>query len=435
MPDLLTADPPQRPVAALSELQERSIAHSTARINLWTGSIRSGKTVASLTRWLDYVRTAPRGGALLITGKTFDTVSRNVFGPLQDPAVTGPAAALVKYTRGASQATILGRTVEVITANDNRAENRLRGMTCAGAYGDEVTLLPEGFFDQLLGRMSVPGAKFFGTSNPDNPTHWLRKRFLLQARTLGGRHLRHWHFTLDDNPALDPAYVAAIKREYVGLWYKRFILGEWVLAAGAIFDMFDAARHVVDELPTIVRWISLGIDYGTRNPFHGVLLGLGADGCLYLTREWRWDSVARRRQLTDVEYSRHLREWLTTVPVPGTTLTGVMPELHVVDPSAASFRVQLYQDGISARLADNAVIDGIRTLSSLFALDLLKIHSSCTGLLDEIPGYSWSDKAAAEGLDEPVKADDHGIDAARYAVHTTRNLWRYSLPRDVALAA
>ena len=438
MPELITAEPPQPPVEALSEKQERSIAHSNARINLWEGSIRSGKTIASLLRWVQYVRTAPRGGSLVVSGKTFDTVSRNVFGPLMDPAITGPVANQIKYTRGASTAVMLGRQIEVITANDAKAEGRLRGLTSAGAYVDEATLIPMPYWDQLLGRMSVPGAKLFATTNPDNPTHWLRQRFILRGDELGGRHFRHWHFNLDDNPGLDKDYVDSIKSEYVGLWYRRFINGEWVLAEGAVFDMWDDTRHVVTDaqMPHIVRWISLGIDYGTRNPTHALVLGLGADGCLYLTREWRHDSIKARRQLSDVEISAAIRSWLTTVPVPTTDLLGVAPEWTVLDPAAASLRVQMHQDGLTARLADNSVLDGIRTLSSLLALGVLKVHVSCKHLLDEIPGYSWDDEAAARGEDKPIKAGDHGIDAARYAIHTTRSIWRYLLRRrDLDLAA
>ena len=416
----------------LSDKQEISIAHSTARINLWSGAVRSGKTVASLLRWLMYVAHAPTGGALVVSGKTLDTVARNVLGPLQDPSLFGPAARHVKYTRGASTATVLGRHVEVITANDARAEGRLRGLTAAGAYVDELTLIPEEFFAQLLARLSVPGAKVFATTNPDGPGHWVRKKFILRA---GELDLRHWHFALDDNPALDPAYVAALKAEYVGLWFRRFIKGEWCLAEGAVFDMWDEARHVVKTLPTITRWIASGIDYGTVNPFHAVLIGLGSDGVLYGVREWRWDSKLRRRQLTDVEYSSRYRNWLTTVPVPGTALVGVHPEYTVVDPSAASFRLQLYKDGVSAHLGDNAVLDGIRTMSSLLALDLLKIHESCTGLREEMPGYAWDDKAAEKGEDAPIKADDHGIDGGRYALHTTRSIWRPQLATPLTLAA
>lgn len=416
--ETLTPALPREPVQALSDLQERSIAHAEARINLWTGSIRSGKTISSLLRWLMYVSAAPRGGALVVTGKTYDTVSRNVFGPLQDPAITGKTAQLVKYTRGASTGTILGRKVEVITANDAKAEGRLRGLTCAGAYADEVSLLPEVYWDQLLGRMSVPGAKVFGTSNPDNPAHWLRQRFILRQ---GELNLRHWHFTLDDNPALPAEYVADIKAEFTGLWYRRFILGEWVAAEGAVYDMWDEDRHVVEELPQMIRLLALGVDYGTTNPTDAVLIGLGSDRKLYVIAEWRWDSKDKRRSLADVELSERLRSWLGTLMVPGLP---ARPEFFVLDPAAASFKEQLYNDGIQVTQGENAVVDGIRTVSSLLSLGRLKIHASCKHLITEFPGYSWDDDKALKGEDAPVKVADHALDALRYGIYTTRALWR-----------
>lgn len=416
----------------LSEAQERSIAHATARINIWEGSVRSGKTIGSLLRWLVYVASAPRGGDLVVTGKTYDTVKRNVFGPLQDPTITGAAAQHIKYTRGAPTATILGRNIEVITANDERAEGRLRGMTCAGAYVDELTLIPENFFDQLLGRLSVAGAKLFGTTNPGSPAHWLRKKYLLRKAELD---LRSWHFTLDDNPALPPEYVEALKREYVGLWYKRFILGLWVAAEGAVYDMWDERHHIVDILPPIVRWIALGVDYGTTNPFHAGLLGLGADRRLYLTNEWRYDSKIAHRQLSDVEYSARLRAWLDEVPIPHSDARGVRPEYSIVDPSAASFRVQLHDDGLTTRLGDNEVVRGIRTVASLLATRRLAVHSSCNELIEEFPGYSWDDKKSELGEDAPIKVADHGLDMLRYAVHTTRSVWRHQLAEPYLEAA
>ncbi|MEU8035699.1 terminase family protein [Streptosporangium sp. NPDC049078] len=410
----------------LSELQERSIAHSTARINIWSGAVRSGKTISSLLRWLMYVAQAPRGGALVVSGKTLDTVGRNILGPLQDPALFGDVAQHVHYTRGASTATILGRQIEVITANDARAEGRLRGLTAAGAYVDELTLLPEAFFTQLLARLSVPGAKLFGTTNPDGPSHWVRKKFILRA---GELDLRHWHFTLDDNPALDPAYVAALKQEYVGLWYRRFIKGEWCLAEGAIYDTWDETRHVVDGLPPIEQWIAAGVDYGTTNPFAALMLGLGADGRLYLTREYRYDSKLNRRSLTDVEYSARLRTWLDGGG-------HARPQYVVIDPSAASFRVQLHQDGVTSTLGDNEVLPGIRTVASLLATDRLKVHRSCSGWIEEVPGYSWDDeKAEKEGIDAPIKTADHSLDGGRYAIHTTRAVWQYRLADPVLSAA
>lgn len=121
----------------------------------------------------------------------------------------------------------------------------------------------------------------------------------------GGLDLARFSFRLADNPNLDPAYVAAVAAEFTGLWHLRYIEGQWVLAEGAIYDMFDPtpeAGHITALLPRIDRW-ALCVDYGTTNPFVALLLGEGRDGRLYVVREWRWDSKARRRQMTDGEYS------------------------------------------------------------------------------------------------------------------------------------
>jgi PBSX family phage terminase large subunit len=311
-------------------------------------------------------------------------------------------------------------------------------MTVAGAYVDEITVLPRAFFDMLVGRCSVPGAKIFGTTNPDNPGHWLRKEYLLRAKQT---ELATWHFTIDDNPHLDPSYVAWLKSTYTGLWYRRFVLGQWVQAEGAVYDMWDLDRHVVDILPPIHRWVGLGVDYGTVNPFAGLLLGVGQGPApndpvertrLYLAGEYRYDSRAQRRQLTDLEYSRRLRDWLSDFAT-GPGQRGVRPEWTVVDPSAASFVTQLYHDGLTPTLADNSVIDGIRLVSSLLANDLLLVRGSCTGWIEEVGGYAWDDKAAAAGEDKPIKADDHSLDAGRYVLKTTEFAWRSQL--DWVLAA
>ncbi|MEV6800527.1 PBSX family phage terminase large subunit [Micromonospora rifamycinica] len=420
-------------VRQLAPIHIRSIVESTARLNIWQGSVRSGKTVASLLRLLMAIAAAPSSGRVLLFGKTRESVNRNVFAVLTDPALFGPLASLTKYNPGAAMGSILGREVDVLGANDAKAEPKVRGMTLCIAYGDELTTIPEAFFTQVLARLSVAGAQLFGTTNPDSPAHWLRKKYLLRA---GELNLRTWHSTLRDNPHLDPQYVADLTKEYVGLWYKRFILGAWVQAEGAVFDMWDEDRHVIPVLPAIQRWISLGIDYGTRNATAALILAVGQDGRLYLTHEWRHDPAVARRQLTDSSLSRELRAWLGRLQVPGATgLTGLRPEWTVVDPAAASLRLQLHEDGLTPALADNAVLDGIRLMSSLLGNDQLRVHQSCKGLIDELPGYSWDDDAAAKGEDKPIKADDHSIDAARYAIKTPEVLWRPLLRSAHALAA
>jgi PBSX family phage terminase large subunit len=405
----------------LSRKQVLSIAASfDARITLWSGAVRSGKTIGSLVAFLIHLARAPQSGLVLICGRTLQTIERNILEPMQDPALFGPIADQVHHTRGAPTATILGRTVHLIGASDARAEGRLRGLTACLALLDEATLVPEGFFNQMLARLSVPGAKALLTTNPDGPGHWLRKNFILRAAELG---IAHFHFTLDDNPVLTPEYVEAIKAENVGVFFRRFVLGEWCMAEGAIYDMWDPDRHVIDVLPRMWRWLAVGIDYGTTNPFAALLLGMDASLNLYVAAEWRHDAKTVLRQLTDAEYSTQLRAWLANYQLPGQQARGVRPEMVVVDPSAASFAQQLWRDGLAPTPADNGVADGIRTVSSLMASGRLKVHRSCRGLLDELPSYSWDAAKAQRGVDAPIKVDDHSVDALRYVIKTTESAW------------
>ncbi|MER7464060.1 PBSX family phage terminase large subunit [Streptomyces sp. NPDC097981] len=397
----------------LSAKQVDSIRGATRRINLWHGSVRSGKTIASLVCFLLMVRRAPASGLIVICGRSLQTIERNCLDVLADPTLFGEVAAEVHHTRGATTAVILGRVVHLVGASDARAEGRLRGMTASLAYCDEVTLLPAPFFRQLLARLSAPGAKLIGTTNPDSPRHWLRTDYLDRA---GELDLAAFHFRLADNPSLSEAYVAALAAEFTGLWRRRMILGEWVVAEGAIYDAYDEAQHVVDELPTMRRhWV--GIDYGTANPFSAVLLGLGDDDRLYVVSEWRHDSRIAHRQMTDAQYSRSVRKWLAEMDV--------VPEWTFIDPSAASYSTQLWADGHpGVTRAVNDVIDGIRSVSVALASDVLRIHRSCAGLLGELPNYVWSEEAAAHGEDKPVKKDDHSADALRYVIHSTAHEWR-----------
>lgn len=381
---------------ALAPKQVKSIFECRHhRINIWSGAVRSGKTISACFAFFEAVASVPANSRILVAGRTLQTIERNVIEPMQDPAVFGELAKHVVHTRGSSVAQVCGKTVHLIGANDARSEGKLRGVTAALAMIDEATLVPEAFFTQMLARLSVPGARLLCTTNPDAPAHWLKAKYLDRADELG---LGKWHFLMRDNPTLADDYIDALEAEYTGLWYRRFILGEWVSAEGAVYDMWDTHAHVVsrDQMPAMSRILGLGVDYGTTNPTAGILLGLGEDRRLYVVGEW-----APRRGSTDSELADQLRGWLDVNP---------SPEYVFLDPSAASFRAELYYrygSTLPVDKANNDVIDGIRSVASLLASDRLRVVDTATNLIGEMGGYRWDDKASERGEDKPVKADDH----------------------------
>lgn len=407
---VIPRDPPPRP----TRRQAESVHAATARINVWEGSIRSGKTVASVVAWLAYVAGAPPG-ELAIIGKTERAVARNVL-----PVI----ASLVPYERTEGGIILLGRMVWIVGANDAKAEGKLRGMTLAGAYVDEATLLPPDFWRQLLNRMSVPGARLLATTNPDSPHHWLLTEYLEAT----GLNLRRFRFTLRDATFLDPDYIAALEAENTGLWRRRFILGEWVAAEGAVYDLLDRDVHGYDLGPTpTTRWVAL--DYGTTNPTHAVLLGRLPSGQLVAEAEWRYSSKATGRTMTDAAQVDALLAWaakVTNPPDAGPERLAVRPSRWVVDPSAASLIAELRSRGTVVVEADNSVVDGIRTVASLLGDPTagtpprLLISHRCAELWTELEGYTWDPKAQLKGEDAPLKVNDHGPDALRYGIMAAR---------------
>lgn len=368
----------------------------------------------------------PTGGEFIISGKNGDSIYRNVIAPFTNEPALAWAAPYITYRQGANTATILGKRVNIIGANDNRAADRIRGMTVAAAYMDEVTVVPENFFSMLLSRMSPDGAILIGTTNPDSPNHWLKKNYLDRLDDLPA--WSYLHFTMDDNESLSEEYKDAIKAEYTGLWYDRFILGKWTAAEGAVYPMFDPDKHVVPffDLPPARMVLGAGADYGTTNPSTAITIYLGEDNRLYLTDEWRVDQENRLAPLTDQELSQSFREWLHLPHHP--TLTDPIPNIHM-DPAATSFKVQLLRDGLhNVRNAKNDVTGGIKLISSLLNADRLRVSDRCKGFLQEVSSYTWDTKASERGLDIPVKLDDHSMDAARYAILSTEAWWRRHIP-------
>jgi PBSX family phage terminase large subunit len=407
----------------VSPQQRRTFAQSTARLNIAWGPVRSGKTVGlELFRWFEYVCTGPPGD-LLMMGKTMKSLERNVLRPMRQWF----GSALVEYSLGKKEARIAGRRVELEGANDERAEDKITGMTLAGALCNELTLMPQNVFKQVLARMSVAGAKLFGTTNPDSPYHWLKEEYLDREADLD---LRQWRFRLDDNIFLDPDYVQALKAEYTGMWFQRYILGLWVLAAGAIYAMWDDDMHVRD-LPDHrrrqVETFLVDCDYGTSNPTTFSLKGIwheqtedGQERPFAHTFREHYHDGRSDGQKTDAQHAQDLIDWL-----PARVGDRSIDPTIYVDPSAASFIQELRNRGFDVKEAENDVLDGIRFVSSMLdsqaAADgwpCLTFDPDCKETPKEYSSYVWDEKAQKRGEDKPLKERDHTCDRDRYGLFT-----------------
>lgn len=397
-----------------------------ARINVLEGSVRSAKTVTMIPKWIEYIRYGPPG-LLLMTGMTKDTVYDNVLIDLLDTIgrnnyrynrMTGELLVFWRElvtTDDGRRVQMKGmRRIKVAGAGDEGSEKYIRGKTLAGAYCDELTLMPKSFFDQLLNRLSVEGAKLYGTTNPDSPFHYLYTDYINDEKKLESGMVRDWHFTLDDNPNVPQEYKDFLQGAYSGLYYDRMVLGMWVIGSGRVYDMyhdgllFDDADVPSDLASRAARYIS--VDYGTTNPM--VFLDIYDDGeTCWVMNEYYYDCHAKEnhdRQKEDSQYADDLDSFAK----------GELPNAIIIDPSAASFKAALRNRGYRVRDADNSVDDGIRMVGSMLFRKLIRIHRRCVKTQSEFRAYVWDDKARQRGVEQVVKQNDHAMDALRYFVKT-----------------
>ncbi len=139
------------------------------------------------------------------------------------------------YNKTTGLLKLFGTEWLVIGAKDEGSQRYIRGITIGIAICDELSLMPQSFFQMLLTRMSPVGARLYGTTNPDSPYHWLMTDYLGNQELRAKHILWSDHYTMSDNPNLLTEFIEGQKRLYRGVFFKRFIEGQWVMAEGVIY--------------------------------------------------------------------------------------------------------------------------------------------------------------------------------------------------------
>ena len=373
------------------------------RINLLEGSVSSGKTWISLVLWAFWVKTMPNDNdsLYLMSARSLTTLKRNCLLLLQ----TLVGEKNFTFSIAAKEGYLFGRHILLEGADNVQSEAKIRGLTLQGAYCDEVTKLNRDFFIMLLSRLRKPGAKLIGTTNPDAPGHWLKEEYIDRQEEIDMLVMK---FLIDDNTTLPADYVESIKKEYTGVFYERFILGNWVLAEGLIYPMFEQAIEKPPENEKAEQKV-ISIDYGTMNAFAcGLWEKIG--NVWYMTDEYYYSGRDENRQKTDNEYADDMEKFLDE--------HGIEIVKTIVDPSAASFIAELRRrKRFKVVPADNDVLDGIRDTASAMQKGLIKISPKCKSWKKEVQGYVWDENSAE---DRPVKVNDHLQDSVRYFVKTMK---------------
>lgn len=367
------------------------------------GAIRSGKTLAMGLGFFLWAQSCFNGRKFALCGKTIAALRRNVLSELQPRITALGAKCREKRSENLLTVTFGGHTNDyyIFGGRDEGSAALIQGITLAGALFDEVALMPRSFVEQACARCSVTGSRLWFNCNPAGPSHWFYRQWILGA---GERGCVHLHFTMEDNPSLSVQIRRRYERMYSGVFYRRFILGQWAQAEGRVYDFFEPEMARPAPQDGFEKWY-VSCDYGTVNPTSMGLWGL-REGIWYRVREFYFSSRRQMRQMTDGEYASALREL-----VGQRTVTAV-----IVDPSAASFIQTLRREGWNVRPAKNEVLSGIRATAQMLKSGKIVICEECRDCLREMEEYVWDLKSGDR--DKVVKEHDHAMDDMRYFVST-----------------
>lgn len=362
------------------------------------GAIRSGKTVCMSLAFVQWSMHSFNGQNFGMCGKTVGSFRRNVLSVLKQML---PARGYTIRDRRTDNLVVISRgSTEnyyyIFGGKDEGSQDLVQGITLAGILLDEIALMPESFVNQATGRCSVDGSKFWCNCNPAGPEHWFKKQWIDERQK---RNLLYLHFTMEDNLSLSEQIRARYRAMYTGIFYRRYILGQWCLAEGLVYE-FDPEKHVTDDLPEWGEWY-ISCDYGTLNPFSAGLWCV-RDGVAVRTAEFYHSGREKQHQLTDEEYYRKIEELVGDRDI----------RYVVIDPSAASFITCIRSHGrFSVRKAKNDVMYGIRLTAMMLQAGVIKIGADCKDAIREFGLYHWDDKGE---VDKPVKENDHAMDDIRY---------------------
>lgn len=377
-------------------------------IYIINGPTGSGKSYGANVKWYEILCRAVQGDAYILAGNTSESVYKNV---ISDMLRFDMGINAIHFTRSPSAiVTHRGAICYVVGVNNEGGERRLKGGSVKGAYMDEVTTFPRSAFDQIMARCrwvtdgKLIATKSIMTCNADSPNHWLKTDYI--DRPESGAVVEYYSFW--DNPKMGQEYIDALRRKFSGVFFERMVMNRWCIAEGAIYDRFDPAVHIIDVDRSIMRDYIVGVDYGYDHPLAMVLIGIDADGTMYVC-----DEISVRGQLIDDSLVAKVRHWLQ-YPVSYAYPPPERPDYNVL--------MQRLFPQWSIQVAHNDVHEGIQAVQQRLTERPngkrgLYFDKSCKALIGQMQTYHWR-KVKDMSKDEPEKIDDDSCDSLRYGIFT-----------------
>ena len=376
--------------------QQEAFFDSRASEVLYSGAYRAGKSRIGTEKAYYLAKRYP-GIPIGIFRKTAASLAASTERTLLHDVI--PRAMIARHNRterwyelaNGSRIWMFGLDPDPITG----LPSKVGSVELGWAFVDEAAEVTESDWSMVKGRLSWPGIPYHqiaAATNPASPKHWLKVRF-----TPPTPERVYLHASTFDNPLLPEDYVTDARSQADDYLKRRYIYGEWVGAEGVIWALpDDQVRN-----PETTEWkrVVAGVDWGFVHAFACEVVGQSGTGRLAVLEE---------------------------VYEKGRTIDQIIPALQFVreqhkvttfyaDPSEPAYILQCQRAGLPMEAANNAVAPGIGAVSTAIQHGMT-VSPSCTGLLGELPGYTWAKDRTGGFREVPIEINDDAADALRYAV-------------------
>jgi len=359
-------------------------ANSKAKTVINVGGARSSKSY-SIAQYIIYKLINEERKKIGITCKTFPALRRTaydlVIGLLKDYGIYRESQhnkTYHTYNHGSNQIEFFGM--------DEAGKLRSAGFNYVWMEeGNEFTY--EDYFTLWL-RLSEPERgernQIFLSLNPIDENNWVAKRLIQED------DVEVIHSTYKDNPFLSEDYKNGLlsKIDKDDNYYRVYVLGEWGKLEHLIYRDYD----IVDSLPSEYQAMAYGLDFGFVNPTAFIKVCL-IDNDIYL------DERLYKSQITNSDFIELLSHEERG------DIYADRNELQRIE--------EISRAGYTAYPGEKDVKMGI----DLCSRHKLHITKDSANFIKEIRGYQRKVDKNGTVLEDPVKYNDHLMDAMRFGVY------------------
>lgn len=393
MPPKPTVAPPRELKLRVYQVQADFIQHP-AHHTAFIGGIGSGKTIAGCIK----VFLAAMGLLPHIPAPNLGIITAPTYKMLDDATLRACRELFGEYVlRHNDQKGVmhLVNGSEIIFRSTQDPET-LRGPTITYWYGDEAALSPFAAYEKMIGRLRQGGRQgYFWLTTTPKGRQWIYKLFV--ERFAANPDYVLFKARTADNPFVSRDHVAMLRENYSDSYARQELDGEFVGWEGLIYPEFDRTTHICTP-PQHFEEVIAGVDWGFANA--GVIQVLGLrDGTLYHVHE----EYATQRGIEDwCSVALQLRD-------------GFNIKAFYCDPSEPDFIRRFNERGCRAVNANNTVSTGIQAVKRRLTTRTLLHYNAAVHTFAEYESYAWA-QHGEQTFDKPVKANDHALDALRYAI-------------------